>query len=295
MLQRNETRVDKDQDTAGALQTALRRLLQPLVRLALARGLQHRALDELLRVVLVEEARRMLDTGRSHGLVSRVSTATGLTRREAGRLLGRDTAPLPVPQSRAAEVFARWLSDPRYQHAGAPLALPRSGAAPSFEALARSVTQDVHPRSLLDELCRLELVVHHPAEDTVALQKTTFVPHADAAQMLALLADNAGDHLAAAVINVLGRGDEHFEQALYADELSDESVRALRPLIAAEWSRLFHRLAPALEQHVAEDRAQGRRRDRRVRIGFYSFAEAMQPPGAARGTAPEPRDDSPAA
>ena len=271
--------------TQAALQAALQRLLQPLVRLALAHGLQHGALDELLRTLLVQEARRMLDTGRRHGLISRVSTATGLTRREAGRLLDSDPAQLQVPQSHAREVFTRWLSEPRYQHAGAPLTLPRSGAAPSFEALARSVTQDVHPRSLLDELCRLELVALDAAEDTVTLQRTTFVPRTDAAQMLTLLADNASDHLNAAVANVLGHGNVHFEQALYADELSPESVQALRPLIADEWSHLFQHMAPALAQRLDSDREHGRRQDQRVRVGFYSYTEAMHVPDAACGAA----------
>lgn len=267
-----------------ALQTALRSLLQPLARLALARGLQYQALDALLRSVLVEEARQVLDAGRGHGLVSRVSTATGLTRREAGRLLHREAAPQAAPPSRASEVFARWLSNPDYQDNGKPLTLPRSGPAPSFEALARSVTQDVHPRSLLDELCRLELVALDGATDTVTLQRNAFVPRADAEQMLGLLAGNATDHLEAAVANVLGQGDEHFEQALYADELSAESVQALRPLIAAEWARLFQNLAPALERCIADDRAHGRDPDQRVRIGFYSFAQAVPAPDTPPGT-----------
>ena len=90
----------------------------------------------------------------------------------------------------------------------------------------------------------------------------------------------AGDHLHAAVDNVLGgSGDAHFEQAVYADELSQESVRALRPVIAAQWAALFGRLVPLLEQHIASDKAAARAQDQRVRIGFYSYAEPMaQPP-----------------
>lgn len=272
------------------LQAALGDLLQPLARLALAHGLQYQTLDALLRAALVKQARELLDNGRSHGLVSRVSTATGLTRREVGHLLndGRRQQQ-PSSHSRASEVFARWLSDPDYQRDGVPLVLPHSGAAPSFDALARSVTQDVHPRSLLDELRRLDLVALNAESDTVALQKDTFVPHADAAQMLALLADNVSDHLEAAVTNVLGHDDEHFEQALYADELSAESVQALRPLIAAEWSQLFQRMAPALERCLAADRAHGRQQDQRVRIGFYSFAAPMDAQAVPAGGKPAHR------
>ncbi len=255
-----------------ALASALRQLLEPLARLALGHGLTYAAVDQLLRQALVEEACRLQPEGPRHGRVSRVSVATGLTRREVGRLLEIASTGRPVARSHSGELFARWLADPVYCTRGRPRVLPRHGDAPSFEALAHSVTSDVHPRALLDELCRLELAVWDREADTVALQRRAFVPSADRVQMLGLLADNVGDHLQAAVDNVLHGPDAHFEQAVFADELSAESVQALRPLIAAQWAALLRRLAPELERRIADDRARGRVPDRRVRIGFYSFS-----------------------
>lgn len=275
----------QDISNQQALHSALRRLLEPLAQLALARGLPYAALDELLRAALVDEARRLHGGAGSHGLVSRISTATGLTRREVGRLLERGAPEAVARPSLAAEVFARWMSEPALLQGGRPRVLPRLGAAPSFEALAQSVTRDVHPRTLLAELCRLELAHWDTDADTVALQRAAFVPRAELAHMLGLLGDNVGDHLHAAVDNVLGDGQVHFEQAVFADELSAESVQALRPVIAAQWAELFARIAPVLHQCIAEDRAQGRRQDQRVRIGFYSYAA-----GQADGAAPESAD-----
>ena len=60
-----------------ALLNALRQLLEPLAQLALARGLPYGALDELLRGVLVAQARRLHADLPGHGLVSRISTTTG--------------------------------------------------------------------------------------------------------------------------------------------------------------------------------------------------------------------------
>ncbi len=273
-----------------ALLNALRQLLEPLAQLALARGLPYGALDELLRGVLVAQARRLHADLPGHGLVSRISTTTGLTRREVGRLLS-EQLPAPVaPRGLAGEVFARWLADSRYRQRGRPRVLPRSGEAPSFEALAQAVTRDVHPRSLLDELCRLELAVWDRDADTVALRREAFVPRADRARMLGLLGDNVGDHLHAAVVNVLGGGDAHFEQSVHADELSAESVQALRPRIAAAWDELFQRMAPLLQQYIDDDHAQGRAQDQRVRIGFYSFAAPME--GAQAPSGPALPDDA---
>ena len=67
-----------------------------------------------------------------------MSTTTGLTRREVSRLLeAGDEAPLPAPHSLTGEVLVRWMADPLYQRQGRPLALPRTGDAPSFEALGK--------------------------------------------------------------------------------------------------------------------------------------------------------------
>ncbi len=267
-----------------ALLGAFEQLLRPLARLALARGLPYSALDEVLRSALVQEARNLQADAPAHGLVSRVSTATGLSRREAGRLLQDNTEPPPAPRWLAGELFAHWMSDPACLHGGKPRRLPRQGPAPSFEALAHCVTRDVHPRALLEELCRLGLAQWSQDDDSVALQRDAYVPSADFGHMLALLGDNVGDHLQAAVANVLVTSAEHFEQAVYADELSQESVTALRPLIAAQWAELFQRLAPELERRIAEDKTAARPQTQRVRIGFYSFAEPMaqaSPPAQA--------------
>jgi hypothetical protein len=269
-----------------ALLNAFGQLLRPLARLALARGLPYSALDALLRNALVREARALHADTPAHGLTSRVSAATGLSRREVGRLLQDDAQNAPAARWLAGEVFAHWMGDPDFLQQGRPLRLPRQGAAPSFETLAQGVTRDVHPRTLLDELCRLGMACWHQEDDSVSLAHDALVPRADFMRMLALLADNVGDHLHAAVDNVLTDGGQHFEQAIYADELSPDSVQALRPLIAAQWGQLLQRLVPELEQRIADDRAQARAQDQRVRIGYYSFAEPM-----ARDAPPRPAAD----
>lgn len=261
-----------------ALLEAYQRLLMPLARLAVSRGVPFARLDELLRVALVEAAREQRNGAGSHGEVSRISAATGLNRREVTRLLATDATPRPPRRWPAGEVFTRWLSDAQYRSRGKPRPLPRQGEAPSFESLAQSVTRDIHPRSLLEELTRLGLARWDEATDTVALQRNAVVPRSDFSQMLSFLGDNVGDHLNAAVDNVLGDGSAHFEQAVYADELSRESLMQLRKLISEQWVHLFERLVPALEQLIAEDQAAGRPQDHRVRIGFYSFTKAMDEP-----------------
>lgn len=267
-----------------ALQAALAGLLGSVARLAVARGLPYAAVEEMLRKAFVRSASDAHPGLPEHRKVSRISTTTGINRREVTRLVQQQLqqAEAAPPRSPASEVFAHWRTQPAYRGAdGHPLALPRHGPAPSFEALAHEVTRDVHPRSLLDELVRLGLVLWDEVADTVTLQRETFVAKGDLARQLGYLGHNVGDHLRAAVDNVLGGNQRlHFEQAIFADGLSAESMEAVRPAVHAQWQALLQALVPALEARVEADAALEPTPQGRLRVGLYTYNEggAAAPP-----------------
>ena len=254
-------------------------LLEPLAQLCLAKGVSIQVVEERFRLAFVKSAIGAHGHLSAHRLNSRISASTGLTRREVGRLQADAADPQAVRKPRpssATELFTRWTCDPAHRDAeGRPLVLPRTGTAPSFESLAQSVTLDIHPRSLLDELCRLGLAGWDIETDAVQLLKEAFVPRGDWARMTSLLADNVGDHLRGASANVLGSGKEHLEQAVFADELSVQSLQAFRDLMAAQWRRLLKSVVPKLEELIALDKQAGRVQNQRVRVGLYTWSQPM--------------------
>jgi hypothetical protein len=258
-----------------ALLAALRQVLEPLAELAVQRGLPYAPVEELARRAFVGAADAAHPDLLSHRKVSRISTTTGINRREVARLLAviRDAqAVQQLPRrSVASELFAHWMSDGRYRDRhGEPRVLRRQGRAPSFESLAHAITRDVHPRSVLDELLRLKLAVHDIQRDTVALVRDAFVPSEDRVRMLQFLGANAGDHLAGAVANVLSDGRRHYEQAVFADGLTEASVQEVWAQIGELWKTLLVTLVPVLEQKVERDQqAQGA--TQRLRVGLYTF------------------------
>lgn len=273
-----------------ALFGALRRVLAPLARLAIARGVRHAQFDELLRAAFVDAARDAHPDVPAHRSVSRVSAATGLHRREVTRLMGV-AAPEPPRGSLATQLFTRWLSDPALRKKGVPRpSLPRQGAAPSFESLAQSITKDVHPRTLLEEVCRLGLANFDEKKDTVTLVRDRFVPDTDQRRMYGFLGNNVGDHLAATVANVLGEVPRHLEQALFADGLSTLSIERLQPLVREQWQVLLRELAPEVQKMLDDDEKEDRPRNQRLRVGMYAFAG----PKAVVGDAPAARSGGPA-
>ena len=264
-----------------ALHAALAQLLAPVARLAVARGLPFAAAEEMMKQAFVDAASAAHPGLAEHRKVSRIATSTGINRREVTRLTApaQRGTPRQAPRSVASEVYAHWRTHPSWRGGdGVPRVLPRLGAAPSFEALAQEVTRDVHPRSLLDELCRLGLAHLDEAADTVALQGDAFVPHGDRVRMLGFLASNVGDHLRAAVDNVLAtERPPHLEQALFADGLSLASLEALRPLMREQWAQLRLAVVPALEARIEADAGTAGPRAR-VRLGLYAYQEV---PGVA--------------
>ena len=94
----------------------------------------------------------------------------------------------------------------------------------------------------------------------MTLTEDAFVPHGDAARMVGYLGANVGDHLQAAVANVLGHQPTHFEQAIAADGLSAASLAQVRPLLREHWRRMTDELVPLLETVDRGRRGAARRR-----------------------------------
>jgi len=181
-------------------------LLKPLVRLLLAHGVTYPRLCETLKSVFIEEARRGADQRAGRLTDSYLAVTTGIHRKDIRRLAGDQAQAranaADAHHGLASAVFTRWLSDPAYcDAAGQPRPLARNGER-GFEEMVKTVSTDVHPRTVLNELVRLELA--SVEGDLVHPRVNAFVPNPDTAQMLQYLGDNLHDHAAAAVRNVLG-------------------------------------------------------------------------------------------
>jgi hypothetical protein len=274
-----------------ALLDAVRALLVPLAQLAVTRGLSYASVDAMLRAAFVNAAHAAHPGLPEHRRVSRISAATGINRREVTRLTATSERSTARSRSYPNEVFAHWTTDPQYRDAkGHPLRLRRLGPAPSFESLAQAITRDMHPRSLLEELLRLGLALHDSADDSVVLSHEVFVPRGDRDRMDTFLGANVGDHLSAAVDNVLAEGTQHFEQAVFADGLSDTSLGALRSIVAAQWRTLTAELVPRLEQMIEDDARAGTGPGHRVRVGLFSYQTAAQPGASPPAPAPTSKE-----
>ncbi|MGE3921856.1 MAG: DUF6502 family protein, partial [Lautropia sp.] len=261
-------------------------LLEPLAVLALRRGVRLPALIDAMKLALVSAAIGLDGTPGSRQAPprsdSRLAVMTGVHRKDLRRIRDTGATVRAKRRSLAGEVFARWQSDPRYlTRRGGPRALARQSDGsdrPSFEALVASVTRDVHPRAILDELLRLRMV--EPASgNRLRLVRSAFVPAGDAAEMLAFARDNLADHCGAIAANLDGDGHRFLEQALYSDELTEQSALQFNRETRAAWDRVFATMMPRLQALYEADRNSDRPRDRRVRLGMYGFVATKREQG----------------
>jgi hypothetical protein len=197
---------------------ALDHIFRPIARLAILRRVRFADVAERLRRAFLSEARGQLGEAAP---VSRLAVMTGLQRRDITRLIeAREAAPSAAPDP-LARLVAAW----RAQYGGAPL--PHHGDAGSFDALARTIRQDVHPRSLLDMLVAAGTVERRGQQ--VHLLRTGHVPQPGSEAQLRYLGANVGDHLAVAVGNVAG-DPPGFDLAVHYGGLSEAAVAELEAL-----------------------------------------------------------------
>ncbi len=224
---------------------------------------------------------------------SRVSILSGVHRKEIKRLraLPADQAEVPDVVTLASQVIARWLGSRAFSDAdGQPRVLTRlappagAEATPSFEALVLSVTTDVRPRAVLDDLIDHGIVTLRDG-DAVHLNTQAFIPRPGGSEQLFYFARNLHDHVAAASANISTATPPFFDRSVHYDDLTPAQAESLRAFAREAGMRALLEVnrkaldllqqspAPTADPLVPEER-------QRVNLGIYVYQERD---GAPRG------------
>jgi hypothetical protein len=294
--------IDRPQPVPPAsLLKAARRLLRPLVRLMMLSGVTFPVLADTLRRLYVEIAVNDVLTEPKARTDSRISLLTGVHRKEIRRLreMPADNAGAPDIVTLASQIVARWVGTARFVDAnGRPLPLPRIGGEganlgpsadkspdfdtrpPSFDKLVESVTTDIRPRAVLDDLLGHD-VVFMDAADCVQLNTDAFIPRPGREEQLFYFARNLHDHVAAAAANISAAEAPPFlDRSVHYDGLTPTQVQTLREYARAAAMRVLldvNRLAQELTEATPGSQPT---QPRRINFGIYVFDED-EPPAAA--------------
>lgn len=266
-----------------ALNQAVLRVLRALIRVLIRHGMALPGFVELAKRAYVEVALRDFAIPGRKPSVSRAALLTGLTRKEAQRLVedlgsgGDGQAGLPA--NRAARVVAGWVREAEFQDAdGEPLPLRFDGVEPTFSTLVRRHSGDVPPRAVLDELLRVG-TVERLADGSLQLMTRVYIPRASDAAKLGILAADVPYLIGTIDHNLQGLEPSRFQRKVMYDNLPMEAMGEFRTLSSRHAQELIELLDRWLANHDrdANPAVTGAGR-MRVGLGVFTFEEVIEVP-----------------
>ena len=259
-----------------ALFAAIFKLMRPLVRILLRNGVPYGAFTDLAKRAYVDVAMNEFGVPGKKQTKSRISTITGLSRKEIQRLLeieDPDDHDRVVRYNRAARVVYGWVHDKAYKTPEGELAdLPFEGDF-SFSSLVKSYSGDVPPRAILDEL--IQVGVAERRGETIHLLAPAYIPKTGEAEKLALLGRDV-----AGLIDTMDKNihqiesNPRFQRKVFYDNLSNQAAEQTHEMLldkGQQFLQEFDRWMASQDRDANPD-AQGVGR-RAVGVGLYFFEE----------------------
>lgn len=264
-------------ELAKPLATALRHILRPLVRLLLRHGVGVQAFVALVKRTYVEIAMEEFGYPGKKQTVSRISTLTGLSRKEVGKLLNEPPqAALDTTRiNRAARVIHGWLTDPDFLDGeGKPADLPFSDGPQSFSALVKKHSGDITARTISDELMRVG-AIEATAGGAIRLAHRAYIPEHSSEEKLSILGFDVAALIKTIDHNLAVQPKERFfQRKVIYDNIPREKLAELRTSLANNAQQSLERMDKSLSQadRDANPNVTGNRRFT-VGVGIYYFED----------------------
>lgn len=260
-----------------AFSAAILRLLRPLIRVLLRNGISYGSFADLAKWVFVDVATKEFGVPGRKQSDSRVSTITGLTRKEVARVKGIETPSDAAEESqynRASRVISGWLRDRSFaDRDGSPAPLPFAGDT-SFSKLVKTYSGDMTARSILDELLRVGAVECDQNGD-IRLLVSGYVPKGSDAAKLHILGTDVALLIGTIDHNLHEiNAQPRFQRKVAYDNLPAEALPKLRELTRERSQAILEEVDRYLSRQDRDinPSVQGSAR-KHAGIGIYYFEE----------------------
>ena len=263
------------------LLNGFRRLLRPLVRIALRNGVSIGEFSEVLKTVYVEIAATNFQVPGRKLSQSRIAIISGLTRKEVARIVTELKSNRAVAtndnSNRVTRVLVGWHTDPDFTGPyGIPLELSFDETRwPNFTELVRRYSGDMPARAMLDELLRTK-AVQSIENDLLKVVSRSYIPQQDQEVEGLRRIGNAIHNFIATVDHNLQKkkaGEGRFERIAFSDEgLTEFGLKELDAFVRIKGQEFLERIDNWMAAHPNPHVKNGERIFK-TGIGVYHYIQ----------------------
>lgn len=257
---------------------AIRSLLRPLVRILLHNGVPYGAFLDLLKPVYIEMAAEDIAKNDKKVTHSRISTITGIPRKEVARVkeLGEFEDIWAFERyNRAARVVTGWVRDERFlDRQGQPISLAYSSDSPCFIDLVTAFSGDVPARTILEELMEAG-VVRKTVNDHIQLIKRVYIPSSVEAEKLGILGRDVAGLIATIGHNIYQETESpFFQRKVFYDNIPEEYIPQIKTFVEQNAQMLLEKMDHHMSSHDRDVNPKVNGTGRKAAgIGIYYFEE----------------------
>jgi hypothetical protein len=271
----------------GASQTALMRMLRPIVKLMIHVGLPLQSFVEVLKATYVEVAEKHFSEEGRPLTDSQVSVLTGVHRKDVRRLRAEPLQADTLTPSLAMQVAVAWTGMAGLlDEEGAAKPLPRRNAKradgseinpdeKTFDSLVESLTSDVSATAVLKDMLR-QRMVEEREPDVITLVPTWFLADEKLSDKIGLLSLQIHDRIEASVQNIMTGNRVHRVFSVYSKAVGTDTVDRMKEALDRDGEKLMNKLNARVVQ--GEQTLLPGQPAMRMSCGYYIYSEPLNSP-----------------
>lgn len=230
---------------SSLLSKIIGKMLKPLVKLLMLNNITYTGLLSLLKQTFVKVAaeEQIFHLDNKKQTDSRISLLTGVHRKEVKRIrenMHDSLSESELTAGLSAQMMSRWLGHQSYLDTkGKPLPLHKQhDSERSFEQLVFDISKDKHPRSILDDWLKQNLV-RIDDENMIHLLQNGYIAQDNFEEKLFFAGKNISQHLDAVTNNLTPNSNPRFDRAVYYHNLSPDSATKIEQLAQHEMLKVL--------------------------------------------------------
>lgn len=227
----------KKSKTQKILLTSVKKILYPIVKMFVQKGIPCRVFEEILRSTFVDVAKAEFNLDGKKTTNSRTAVLTGLSRKEVLRLLKLEQHPEGESEeqkfiNRASKVLTAWCREPKYCNSkGEPATLHIESGERSFQQLVKDYSGDMTYRAVMDELLRVGAIKVLNAK-RVKMVRHGYVQSRGEDEMLSLMGEDAAHLIKTILFNIENKGKvSRFQKKVMYHTVPKEVIPMLKKLV----------------------------------------------------------------